>query len=276
MTEQLKDLCKEIAMPLEVTGRILTLDKECEYSEIQEWTDKLFHQASWKEGLAGLKKILDPDPDGLKMLTCMLRLSQNSHLEYKEKGIRDEIFYDTMACFSRFVEENRVSYGRYGFNREWWTTRQLSLTEFRLGTLEFEMAEMEGEEVISIHIPSDAHMNTENCRDSYLAAQDFFKQYYPQYQYKHFACETWLLSPALKEIVSPDSRILEFQEGFHIVKTIPDVLDYMEWVFKNPKLSIDEVPQDTSMQRKMKAYIKAGGDIGAALGYLKEEYLDRG
>lgn len=271
MTEQLIELCKKISMPEKVTENIVNFYNGFDFSEIQDIIDELFHPVSWKNGLDELRKVFDPDPDGLKILTCMLAAGQHTHRMYKEKGINDKIFYDTMACFSRFVQENMVSYGKFGFNRDFWTARQLSLVEFRIGTLEYEMAVMEEEEVISIHIPSDADITNEKCRSSYLAAREFFKTYFPDYHYKHFACETWLLSPALKEIVAPNSRILEFQNAFRLVKLIPDAPDYMEWVFKNPTLSIDEVPQDTSMQRKMKAFVKAGGDIGIALGYLTEQ-----
>lgn len=47
--------------------------------------------------------MLGDDPDGLKILTCMLHCAEMSYDMYKNKGISDKIFADTMKCFTRFI-----------------------------------------------------------------------------------------------------------------------------------------------------------------------------
>ena len=47
--------------------------------------------------------MLGDDPDGLKILTCMLHCAEKSYDMYKNKGIIDKIFADPMKCFTRFI-----------------------------------------------------------------------------------------------------------------------------------------------------------------------------
>lgn len=82
-------------------------------------------------------------------------------------------------------------------------------------------------------------------------------------------CESWLLSPALKEILPHTSKIIQFQSLFDIQSWNQDAKDYLMWVYhcedKNPM----ELSEDTSLQRSMKQYIIHGGTIGNAKGTLK-------
>lgn len=266
----LKQLCSGINMPEEITEKVLSISQNFNYQALKIPMDKFEKRDTWMEGLEELRKVFGEDAGGFKMLSCMLTKSLTIYNKYAEKQLSDELFYATFGCFSRFVREHKVSYGVYGFDREWWTPRQIALQEFRIGELEYEMVLEEGQNVISIHIPSDAKLTMEKCKHSLEDAKLFFAEYYPDYSYEKFICDSWLLSPNLKEVLGIDSMILYFQNAFEIVSFAPEDDSYMEWVFKNPKLSIDEVPQDTSLQRKMKSYIKSGRKIGSALGYLKE------
>jgi hypothetical protein len=270
---ELVRLCEKINMPWEVTEIVLSINQTINFSAFRNSTDKLLSRATWKEGLEELKKVFAEDTNGFKMLTCMLVCGLATHDKYLEKGISEDIFYDTFGCFSRFVKEHKASYDCYGFDREWWTVRQIAMEEFRIGALEFEFDVVKDHKVISVHIPSDVKLSKENSDRSYAEAREFLAKYYPEYKYDNFACDSWLLSPNLKEVLDPNSQILQFQSDFQIESVNPDATDYMEWVFKNRGKSLEEVPQDTSLQRKMKAYLKSDGKIGTAFGYLKESKI---
>ena len=127
---------------------------------------------------------------------------------------------------------------------------------------------------ISIHIPSDARLDQLSRRDSYKEAENFFAKYADDYLGAPYFCESWLLSPKLKEILTETSNIISFQNDFIIDSFEPEDTGYMLWVFKNEALSLEDVPQNTSLQIKMKEYLQNGGKIGAGRGYLKSELLD--
>ncbi len=90
-------------------------------------------------------------------------------------------------------------------------------------------------------------------------------------------CESWLLSPALKELLPSESRILRFQEAFDLTEENPEDSSAMEWVFyvtekQRGSVQIEDLPENTSLQRKMKAMLQAGKKPGSAGGTLAREF----
>lgn len=269
--ESLKEICSRIVLQEDIKEKILEMEQKGDLSCAEKEISALTEKENWEKAREDLKKELGEDPVGMKMLFCMLKAAVISWEKYQKKGLEPEIFDETMKCFSRFVREHRVSYGFYGFDRDFWTGRQLSLQLFRIGELEYEKVEDEKEgRYISIHIPSDADMKEENLRKSLQEAEKFFQKYYPGWSHIPYKCCSWLLSPALKELLGKGSRILAFQDMFQIEEVYKDSDAYMEWVFKRKNIPLKELPEDTSLQRSMKAYLISGGWVGEGMGRLIE------
>lgn len=187
------------------------------------------------------------------------------------KGLPEQIFLDTMGCFSRFVREHHRSYGTWGFDRGFWTTRQAEARLFRIGQLEYELAEENGEKQLQLHIPSDALLETDLLNKSVGEAREFLKQWRPEWKDLPLQLESWLLSPALSGLLPPSSRILRFQKAFRLTGTDPEPEDYLEWVFKvaggqRKTVQLSRLPEDTGLQKKMKAYVISGGKVGIGTG----------
>ena len=216
-----------------------------------------------------LNNVLSEDEDGFQILSAMLEAALLAKAEYETKGIPEEIFYATMNCFPRFIGEHMESFGRYGFDRWWWTGRQTSLSIFRLGPLEYELIENEGKKQISVHIPSNADLSDRAVGESLQSARAFLKQFFPEYADARFCCHSWLLSPALATLLPKDSNINRFRERFRLLGFDEDADDYKLWVFKNKALTIDEFPENTSLQKKMKVYLMQGGKVGCAWGEIR-------
>ena len=145
----LQALCNELELPREVTNLVLSFPPLAGERSILEM---LCDPARFAEGYGKLREAAD-DPHGLRMLAVFLRAAFRTREQYREAGIEEKIFLDTMKCFPRFIGEYRESYGEYGFDRGFWAGRQLSLLLFRLGELEFEKAERDGEPALAVHIP---------------------------------------------------------------------------------------------------------------------------
>lgn len=266
----IEKLCQWIEMPGEVTEQIVKLDRNLDFDPMEKAIEMLMNRPTWEEGLECLHKTLAPDEDGMKMLTCMLRGAIGSYMEYEKQNIPQDIYIATMKCFSRFVGEHLVSYGHYGFDRDFWTPRQMSLNLFRIGELEYELWEWKGQKAMALHIPSDAKILPDKVSQSLKDAEAFMEQFYPEYAKVPYTCDSWLLSPRLQEVLAPDSNIIQFQERFIIEETRWDAMDVLEWVFKNPKCPLEELPEDTSLQRKMKEMLLRGEKIGVGFGVLKK------
>ena len=275
----LEELYKLLDFPAEVVERL----EQVELGEDEETLRDIHLLADpekWQGARTRLKEKYAPDEDGMKILACMMRAMQDSYVLYIEEKIPEQIFADTMKCFTRFLKEHEVSFGCCGFDRDFWTGRQLSLLLFRIGELEFEIVSEEGEKaemsqsekrspyLLHVHIPSDADLSPECCDESFRMADQFFAEHFPETAGSKFACDSWLLSPALKELLPKGSRILQFQNRFEVKSWNKEEGAYLEWVFKRKDLPLEKLPEETSLQRKMKAYVLQGGKIGEAYGEI--------
>ena len=262
----MEQLCQKINMPQEITRTLTALHESLENYPC---LDLIMEEAHWTEGLQQLKEALGEDPDGMKRLCSMLRCALRIRPEYSQLGISEEIYVDTMAAFSRFVREHMESYGRYGFDRGFWTTRQVSAKLFRIGQMEYELTTFHGEPAVSLHIPTDADLRPEVLVPSMKEGLAEFFRLFPDRTGRKVYCHSWLLSPLLKDFLPEQSNILRFQELFDITPDENPANDVLLWVFKNPKLPKEDYPEDTSLQRKLKRFFLDGGQFINALGYLR-------
>lgn len=246
MNQQILSLCRDIDMPEEMA-------KEVANTPVQ----KIEINADTS---------LSDDPRGVKMLALHLTEALNTRETYKQKGISNDIYVETMKCFSRFVREHKKQFDCYGFDRGWWTWRQLYLQIFRLGALEFEIKNKDGKDMLSVHIPSDAVMTKEALDASYKWATEFFEEYFADYDYEGMYCDTWLLAPPLRDFLPENSKILNFMADYEILSTNPDSDSYKMWVYWKDYPDIASLPEDTSLHRAIKKHLLAGGKIGTALG----------
>ena len=58
---------------------------------------------------------------------------------------------------------------------------------------------------------------------------------------------------------------------FQIKEVYRDSDEFMEWVFKRKDIPLEELSEDTSLQRNMKAHLLSGGWVGEGMGSLKPE-----
>lgn len=264
MIQKLASLCDSLRMPQAVTAQVLQIAPELNLTDLQPWMDQLFHPESWGQGLQQLKERLAPDPLGLRMLTCHLLCALKTREQYREMGIDDEIFLATMDCFPRFVGEHLVSFGEYGFDRDFWTPRQLGCIIFRVGRLEYEL----GDGLVDIHIPSGGNLNRDAIAQSLAQGREFIARYYPEWKDLPMVCHSWLLSPTLTMLLPETSGIRVFQSFFQITPTGEEDNSYLEWCYKRMDLSTEELPEDTSLQRILKAHLLAGNPFLDAKGVL--------
>lgn len=236
-----------------------------ESDEVQECIRMLTSVDTWKHALQVCKSQITDDPHGYLMLSYMLKACTYTYENYQKQQIAHSVFVDTMKCFTRFIHEHHVSYGIYGFDRDFWVPRQLSCQLFRLGTLEYELCP----DCISIHIPSDACLTKEACISSVQYAKAFFHTLDSSLDIYPYRCTSWLLSPALSNLLHQDSNILQFQQLFHLISWNKESNEYMIWVYHTRNTPLEKLSEHTSLQRTMKQYLLNGGIVGEATGEMK-------
>lgn len=260
---ELTELLNGINLKQSVKERVLSEAKF--FPPLTAFTDRILRGDGAEHANNEIKKLLHPDADGMKILAVHLTCALGTYEKYRALGIDDSIFYATIGCFSRFLEESVRNKGKALFDRDWWTIRQLSCTLFRLGELEYEITK-DGR--VSIHIPSDCDMRDEQVDLSLKKAKFFFKKFFPNVSCDRFYCTSWLLSPNLRKILPANSRILSFSQRFVLTDFMPEDVGFYFWVYGKEECAVEDLPQNTSLQKNLKQFLKAGNRLGAASGYI--------
>lgn len=252
---------QRIALPEVVAKKLIDLEETLNFTGYDHFIRDLNNKDKAKEQAFKLKALLEPDPDRFKLLYCYLKAAEKAWSFYQEKGISEEIYIATMKGFTRMLEETRNRFGEYNFDKAWWLYRFTDLSIFRIGALEYEPGEKNGEKVISIHIPSDALLSSEEIDKSLKSAEKFIESCFPDYRDAKYRCNSWLLAKELEPFLDENSNIRAFQKRFmRIGETKSE--EYKEFLFKVPEETpIEDLPENTSLQRKVKQFLLSGGEI---------------
>lgn len=262
-------LCDKINLQPEIKSCVNEFANDFDFSTVTNQLRDFQNYEKMSDALAELQTILGEDTDNIKILACMLKASVDVYDIYREKGISDEIYFATMKCYPRFIDETYKMTGKLYFDRYWWTTRQAGCHLFRIGALEYEMEHIGDDIVIDIHIPSNVDFSPFAIDDSLASAKHFFAAYYPELSNAEYRCHSWLLDKQLRKMLKDSSNILSFQNRFEIFGEGEVGTDFIEWLYNTESTDYAMLPENTSLQRNMKKYILSGGVIRNAYGKLK-------
>ncbi len=263
-----KGIAERLKLPEDVIAALDDL-KPVELEVWEQLEDLSDGNIDFEALLEDLRQALGRDPHRYKMLRCMLHTAWNTRKHYEERHIPDSIFWDTMGCFRRFLEECRVRTGAPDWDRDWWVWRQLSLSLFRLGSLEYEYRDED--DVIAIYIPSDADLSPAAVDSSLETAMEFWPAHFDLNPDElPYVCRSWLLAPALEDMLDVGSNIRSFRKRFRFTGERHEAVEScLEWLFRvPPDTPYERLPEETSLQRKARAHLLAGGSIGTGSGVL--------
>jgi len=80
-------------------------------------------------------------------------------------------------------------------------------------------------------------------------------------------CDSWLLSSALKRLLTCDSNFLYFKNSFEIICVDEENIGLLQWIYIRKDLLYDNFPEVTSLQCEAKKLLE-GGKIGRTFGKL--------
>lgn len=123
---------------------------------------------------------------------------------------------------------------------------------------DWEMLVRPGDNVCGIHIAKNADISPKNFRNALENARKILATGFADCNPKMFQCDSWLLSPQLEEVLKPSSNILAFGKEFIRYPLKGTGKSPFIFVFpQNFNGSYEELPEDTSLRRALKAkYIK--------------------
>lgn len=127
-----------------------------------------------------------------------------------------------------------------------------------------------GNRVIGVHIPKNTDFSNENIDNAFAGAKEIVKKGFGDTNPKMFHCSSWLLSPQLEEIMKPESRILAFGRRFMRYPIKGNGKAVFNFVFPQSfKGPYEDLPEDTSLMRALKAKYIAGEYIYGYSGFIE-------
>lgn len=248
--------------------------------EFDEAFYKLAEQADVSEidAESPVEDLLKKGDYGLN-LVYFLSQCEAMYAAFSSRGIPEEIFYATAGELVREAEACQAAFGAIGvYEVGWFHTIINRRLIFRIGRLNFCMDTAgdwcnggpvrHGDSIVSVHIPSDGRLLTEDCYQSMRQAERFFMQYYPEFAFKHFVCGSWLLYEGLDAFLGETSNIRDFRRLFTLYRTEPDE-SLIKFVFgrRVTRENIAGFVPQSSLQKKLQAHIVGGGGLFRSFGY---------
>lgn len=270
MTRQ--ELYQWIELPPEIAAKLEAVRPDVDWDRAAPYLEGLLDAETARSAYQQLRDLLSEDEGHFQLLCCYLECARRAFERYQQRSIPNAIYADTMKCFPRFLAECEKEQGRMYFNRGWWAYRQTSMQLFRIGALEYEFLSHEGKPALALHIPTDADLSGASVDRSLAQAEEFFSTYYPEYRYKYYTCNSWLLSPRIRPLLAGSSNILAFQNRFRLLRETPEDREFIQWLFQCPAdTGCDRLPESTSLQRGVKALLLDGGSVGCAYGVMERK-----
>ena len=215
---------------------------------------------------------------GIFNLAVILKLACDVKSKYDYAGIDEKVYYDTMSDIKIWCDKT----GGKGLKNYDWLKNHVRFELFRLGRLQFQFYECKnktliygklpftyGDKLIYVHIPEGESLAEEKCRASFDEAKEFFNRYFPEYEYKYYFCESWLLFEDNKEFMAKDSNILKFMSLFDIRYSIKIDIQAIERIFGKRCLFKKNYSEKTTLQRSAKKYLLDGNKLGVGIGVRK-------
>lgn len=142
---------------------------------------------------------------------------------------------------------------------------------------DWEIILKEGDPVINTHIPEAGPMTPEMVLDSRRRAAAFFAKHLPEYHWKAFFCESWLLDPQLNEILSPTSNIAVYRKRSYLIPCDLGEADTIWRCLGQQAVDhgVDAVPHTTGLQKAIAAFVKSGRKFHCGSSVLFPEDVEK-
>ena len=209
---------------------------------------------------------------------------------YRENGIRESVFWDSMydlVCKTRMCRKN---YDIVGVYIDWFYLI-FDYQVFALGRLQFYTERFEadcyqwqditlkrGDPVYSCHIPANGKLDIDACMDSFQQAYEFFKDKLSSCVIP-ITCESWLLYPPyVQKVFVKDSNMARFAALFDIIgqhSTGKRFLDARNVFGRFIDDDIASLPRQTRLQQNFIHFIEEGNDFGSGYGILLYDGVQR-
>ncbi len=175
-------------------------------------------------------------------------------------------FCDEEGSFVPYFEENENSYKGYAVNG---LRCENKAEEFSKN--EWDLALQTGDGILCLHIPRGTDISEERVYNAYRIAKEIALERFPERQVKGLHCTSWLLSAEIEELLGENSAISKFSRLFDRYPVKSDGNGIFGFVFSSKPADLNDLPEETSLQRKLKSHYLSGSFALNYGGFLQEK-----
>lgn len=151
-----------------------------------------------------------------------------------------------------------------------WGIYFIKIKLIEVGRLQYEYCNNKKGKYIKIHIPKGDKLLYNEVLNSIKNSQKEIKKYFNIENYEYY-CESWLLSKDIANLLDSNSNIAKFQQLFDIIEGKDAIKDILNFVYGLQQIdSYYDLPEETSLQSKIKDLLINGKEIHIGIGKLKK------
>ena len=218
--------------------------------------------------------------DPMTWLTAFLRRTPAVARWYRAHGIPASVIAATFADVGRNLAKHRRAHGEFGLETWDWLIPHYTGMMFALGRLNFmlhpspvtiEGVLTAGQWYVGIHVPESGPLSPAAVNESMVSAAEFFPAYFPDQPVDIAVCESWLLDPALVEVMGAGTNVGAFGRRFTELRApYDDASAALFFVFRTRELGdVPSLPRRTSLQRLVLDRAERGVAWQIGTGYLR-------
>ena len=168
-------------------------------------------------------------------------------------------FLDEEGAWTANVTETEDAYVGYPYDERGYVQK----TPVTLKKSEWSVAIKHGDPIVSLHIPKGTDLRDESITETMIKIRAFCAEYFPDYHYRAFYCYSWMMDPQLDEMLGEHTNIVKFRRRYRPMTYKSAGHGVFGFIFQKPDMnfSLDELPENTTLERKLKAHYKNGGAI---------------
>lgn len=125
-----------------------------------------------------------------------------------------------------------------------------------------------GQYVLSAHLPKGMDISKENVDEAFRTVKDAANQWYPDFEITALYCGSWLLDPALEDMLGAESKIAAYGARFARYPLLSAGREVFNFVFPPHVTDLNALPENTRLERGLKKLYLNGGYIHAFAGVI--------
>lgn len=238
--------------------------------------EKSLKELFYRDFSAFTTKIERREDKYLAFLYLYCSLAVDVHGEYEKRGYSDEIYIDTFRDFSVWCDVCLTETGKVGLKEVEWLREPICLKIFKLGALQYQPETLEenyflpngrvlakGTTIYHLHIRKGVKFTPDEVDKSLSFAKKFFNA-----EQMVCFCESWFLSPKLKEVLREESNIIRYQNRFELIETDMTSHSCERYIFGKYERRFENYRSTNRLSEYVLSLLRKGEAIGEATGFF--------